>query len=637
MTAAQKNGLKSEAAPSKWIEYGHRVIFILLFLLVPHDLIPHWEIIKYGLLCLTIVVELVVRVKKGLLISIDKIDLLILGFASLQFTSFFWASFKSLIWIQASHSLLLAVIFILTRRINYQNYNIKAWTYTFIGALLFNYGFIAIEFFTLPDLPNYQGISRKFNATFNALGYFPNYISSLFVLSLTFFFIIKRKHNLPTYLLIILFLIQSILILITNSKGSIIALYVIVFITIYYTLPRVNLGRKWRALFWAIGVTLPLFLFLKVAPKISKQYDILLSIQHKSNDDRLQLWRKSVQLIKEKPILGFGANNWQIVHQKYGYGDINYYNNGKRYYSDPHNYFLKISSETGIISLFLILYLYFLGIRKRLIALRQDKDKTTNMVLLCMLLTSFILAFVYTLVFVTHLKVGTIEIILYIILCISLQKESQSKSSLGYTLFLSLMFITSVVFRTYFISKEIKTSSFLSDITQIDKLLAIEKFNEIYDASHYQYFKAQSIKRIEANYLLQKRDNKAALATILEAIESNPYLPDNHAIQGILYQRKGLYADAKKSYYNSIRLNPNSIKPYVYLGHLSLISKNKIDFQKAISIYENRLEPILENDYDEQFWDDNIPKRTANWTTLCSQIDQMQYIISRGHTLGLSD
>jgi O-antigen ligase len=68
-----------------------------------------------------------------------------------------------------------------------------------------------------------------------------------------------------------------------------------------------------------------------------------------STYERIILWRNSLRMIREHPVLGSGLSNWTIYFPKYGVGSAPYMNSGMIRFERPHNDFLFIWCETGVI------------------------------------------------------------------------------------------------------------------------------------------------------------------------------------------------------------------------------------------------------------------------------------------------
>lgn len=79
-------------------------------------------------------------------------------------------------------------------------------------------------------------------------------------------------------------------------------------------------------------------------------------------ENRTQIWKNSVHMWQENPLLGVGPGNWQIEFPKYGLNNFDEYEilNGESTFQRPHNDFLWILCETGIVGF--LAYLILLGV-----------------------------------------------------------------------------------------------------------------------------------------------------------------------------------------------------------------------------------------------------------------------------------
>jgi putative inorganic carbon (hco3(-)) transporter len=99
--------------------------------------------------------------------------------------------------------------------------------------------------------------------------------------------------------------------------------------------------------------------------------------------DRILLWKKSIFMIKENPILGVGRGNWKTNFGKYGLSPIESFETGKFAPDVPHNVYLYILCETGVIGLILLL-IFILGVVK--IGYKNIETNNSNIFLLSGLL-----------------------------------------------------------------------------------------------------------------------------------------------------------------------------------------------------------------------------------------------------------
>jgi tetratricopeptide (TPR) repeat protein len=124
----------------------------------------------------------------------------------------------------------------------------------------------------------------------------------------------------------------------------------------------------------AAAILLSNVFFLKVLPSIvdkGRSYNKGVQVEgvntasRELDDERLMLWQKTYAVFREKPLLGTGMGNWQIWYPKSGLKHLWRAEELNYTFQRPHNDWLWILSETGIIGfnlflLFLISILAFL-------------------------------------------------------------------------------------------------------------------------------------------------------------------------------------------------------------------------------------------------------------------------------------
>lgn len=90
------------------------------------------------------------------------------------------------------------------------------------------------------------------------------------------------------------------------------------------------------------------FVFFTETAEAEKHLSDIVKLENGSGKDRLELWNRTIKLIEEKPLLGHGAANWKIEMLKYGNKGLVSENN-ITFYQRPHNDFLWIFSEFGLL------------------------------------------------------------------------------------------------------------------------------------------------------------------------------------------------------------------------------------------------------------------------------------------------
>lgn len=105
------------------------------------------------------------------------------------------------------------------------------------------------------------------------------------------------------------------------------------------------------------------------ANSFSKQIESAFNFRYSSVEERKHLWGNSLQMISENPLKGVGVGSWKIDHMKHGMIKTKAMD-GNTFYQRPHNDFLWVASEQGIIagliyiSLFVVLLVYSIRIIK---------------------------------------------------------------------------------------------------------------------------------------------------------------------------------------------------------------------------------------------------------------------------------
>lgn len=80
--------------------------------------------------------------------------------------------------------------------------------------------------------------------------------------------------------------------------------------------------------------------------------------------NRGELWRYGIKYITKKPILGYGYENIALEYQKDNIDNIK-----------PHNRYIEIAQNTGLISLILYIILFYLIFKKQFAHIKEDKIK----------------------------------------------------------------------------------------------------------------------------------------------------------------------------------------------------------------------------------------------------------------------
>lgn len=121
-----------------------------------------------------------------------------------------------------------------------------------------------------------------------------------------------------------------------------------------------------------------LFIIVVVFSSISDSFSARVNIfnyqSSESSKERLSIWRNTILLIKEYPFFGVGAGNWQYLFSKYSISHIDNIVKSSISFQRPHNDFLWILSESGIIGFSLIVFILLYILIKIRISLKSGLD-----------------------------------------------------------------------------------------------------------------------------------------------------------------------------------------------------------------------------------------------------------------------
>lgn len=156
----------------------------------------------------------------------------------------------------------------------------------------------------------------------------------------------------------------------------------------FYALSRgkniVSQFKKYRknilivgVLFLAIVASILVYSRIDSFNTIKMQTITISSFKYGSVGERFELWKKSINVFKESPLLGKGLGSWKIEVLKYGHQGLETENN-ITFHQRPHNDFIWIAAEQGIVGLLAYLSLVFLMLFllvKLILKSKNEKEK----------------------------------------------------------------------------------------------------------------------------------------------------------------------------------------------------------------------------------------------------------------------
>jgi O-antigen ligase len=413
------------------------------------------------------------------------------------------------------------------------------------------------QFFTRPE-PRSAG---SFLSIYNNIEYFPNALGMFFLLTIPILIRIKSR-----YLLGLIFCLNSLGLLLTFSRGALIAFaFQVIAISMYFIITRKN--KKLVTILTSLVLSFIIFNtlnHLNTNPQkinISDKYTFQGTEKLTSVGERAQFFAGSLQLIKENPLLGTGPDSFSQV-----YPSIQpvFLANAPH----PHNIFLKIGAERGVITLTLFILL-ILSILIKIARKKEISLKQTNFLILISISGGFLHNLIdFNLNFSSNLALMAI---LLGILISQISKSTSSRNLISKTILIALLISTSSVF----VFKEVKLKLATENYTTNSKIAAKLLQNLNYKNSNYLLFDLQSIQAdkeatLQNQVKINKFDSIASLK--LASIQSDKELQKK-------YYLKALSLDPKNNWINYTN--------YYNLNTQEEIIKDKVKIKEELSLYLN--------------------------------------------------
>ena len=206
----------------------------------------------------------------------------------------------------------------------------------------------------------------------------------ILIFPIAIFYSIKKTF-LTRILLTIFTLLSIIALILTRSKNSWVAFAILlVFMGIYfisyvkrrgYKSSLKILNWKWICVFAICFVIIfcPFYIYLKrgeVLKLLSDDANWRIPIEQKL-DIRLPLWKHTIQMVEDFPLWGVGIGEFNFALAKYSPGYTWW---GTSDIFHPHNYFLQIAAEMGLIGLYAFLWVLWRIFIKGLHIMRERRD-----------------------------------------------------------------------------------------------------------------------------------------------------------------------------------------------------------------------------------------------------------------------
>lgn len=287
-------------------------------------------------------------------------------------------------------------------------------------TILFVYLDSLIQFIYKKDIfgYNYNFHYKRYPGPFGdewILGYFISFTSILF--SYIFFF--KNKIKNKSYeILFYFYLILSVYICLKSGERMAFFTFVIQVASVIFFVNIKNLKKIIFFIFALILLFVSSIVFDKdIKQKYSNFYKLVFNYEENyiqssksslSNDEISKLkfnkitffntqtgahFLTAIEVWKKYPILGIGIKNFRYESKKEIYSKINSQQFNHRSATHPHNIYLEILSETGLVGLILMMYLFYLVFKNSLKEIFKSEETDIMIIILFSIFISKIFPF----------------------------------------------------------------------------------------------------------------------------------------------------------------------------------------------------------------------------------------------------
>jgi O-antigen ligase len=270
------------------------------------------------------------------------------------------------------------------------NYILKIW-FIFVLFLCFDLYFQYIfnkDIFGHP-VADGQRYSALFGEELIAASFIAQIIAPIIGLIMYFVFFIKRNFYIKFALLLSLLFI-FLATIITGERMNTVFLFSLLSLSlILFSFLRKN----FYVIFFLLGFVIIGFFSFKNIQAVKHRYlDFGNSVLSIYNSSHGKLFNSAYRLWLKKPLTGWGLKNYRVVCDK-ELLDINKNNSHPLCSTHPHNLYMELLSETGLVGFFLYFLFIFYFIKKIFLELNYKKNNENFSIIFSCLISILIMLF----------------------------------------------------------------------------------------------------------------------------------------------------------------------------------------------------------------------------------------------------
>tara|TARA_B100001758_G_C18398460_1_gene607432 strand:- start:219 stop:2192 length:1974 start_codon:yes stop_codon:yes gene_type:complete len=249
------------------------------------------------------------------------------------------------------------------------------------SVLIFSLLLIIIYFLQFFNAINNDIPTNFLQKTASTLGN-KNLLASILLLTFPFIFFVFNFSTINWKVIsYTVFLLIVLCLFIIQSKVSLIAFSCLIFSFFFFSYKTQKKSLSYLILSVIVVCTMLFLVSPNTLNKFQNEFDQLVRKKNRiqqdrviQNDSRILLYKKTIKMIKNNPLIGIGPGNWRIHISKFGLNNT-LGQKGDKFVQRPHSDFLWFFAEGGFFSFALYLFLFVLLLRYSFLLFCSNKTK----------------------------------------------------------------------------------------------------------------------------------------------------------------------------------------------------------------------------------------------------------------------
>lgn len=462
--------------------------------------------------------------------------------------------------------------------------------------IFFQFSFAAIAFvFSILGILNFllNPVSRSY-AILGDRVFDSELLTAIIVFPLFLSVFYKTNKPILVYFLLFVNVVSSVYLFTLRTRTGWVAASVVIVTMVLYIWKYQRVSFVFNKIILKIGAVVVLSIIIASVIPFKKEYDrsdllktteSIFNVNYYSNQSRLSFWNASIRMFLQNPFSGIGAGKWPGLYPLYAGESYNDENVDMNFAVNPHNDYLEILSEYGIIGFLLFTGFIFTGLYFLLRTAKNDMQY----------LPFFLSAMGICITMFFSFPKDNIYIMLIFSLCMSAGYSSNYKLFRKNKVILKrLMLIVGFILLSTVIW--FKVMSYLNERKYLEamELKAQKKYSEMLQKldNVSDFFYPVDMNKMPVDYYrgtayFELKQFDKALEKFVNSRKRMEYYPTIMNNEASALYMTGNFKEAEEGYLEVKRLFPDYIEPQINLLSLYANQKQHSEAKTLISGLDN--------------------------------------------------